>query len=94
MDSSIGVFLIVAGVAIRLFAGRRKFYRTNKYGKEEFSNYTSKTTNGCLDRTGGLIAGCLIILGIIFVFIGCLNNDRFRPPTSQKKADTTLRVPH
>jgi hypothetical protein len=62
-----GILFVIAGVAMRLFVGRRKFYRTNEAGVEEFKGYGSALANSALEKIlslGGIVA---IIFGALLV---------------------------
>ncbi|PZP50344.1 MAG: hypothetical protein DI598_05745 [Pseudopedobacter saltans] len=79
-----GTICIVAGIAFSLIVGRRKFYRRNSAGMEEYKNYSSAVANGCLNKMMRLIGVFLIFLGIMFRFMGCM-----RPIVKQNSVNQT-----
>ncbi|WP_306349884.1 molybdenum ABC transporter permease [Flavobacterium sp. '19STA2R22 D10 B1'] len=60
-----GVLALVIGIALKLFIGRRKFYRRSPSGGQGFKNYRNALLTpfweGILTFTGAL----LIILGVL-----------------------------
>lgn len=59
-----GVLALIIGIAIKLFIGRRKFYRRNAAGNEGFKNYRNALITPFWERILSFIGGLLIIFGI------------------------------
>lgn len=60
-----GVLALVIGIALKLYIGRRKFYRRNSLGGEGFKNYRSSLLTPFWENLLTLAGGLLIVLGII-----------------------------
>lgn len=60
-----GVLALIIGIALKLFIGRRKFYRRNSAGAEGFKNYRSSLITPFWENLLTLAGTILIILGII-----------------------------
>lgn len=60
-----GVLALIIGIALKLFIGRRRFYRRNSLGGEGFKNYRSSLLTPFWESILAFIGGLLIILGII-----------------------------
>lgn len=63
----VGIIALVAGIALRYWINRRKFYRRSSTGAEWFSSYEKSVITTFVERTGKWIAYCLIIMGLLFV---------------------------
>jgi hypothetical protein len=55
--------------AIHLFIGRRRFYRTNVAGIQEFKNYRSAILNQFVEGVLGLISMILFVVGFGAVLV-------------------------
>ncbi|PWJ97106.1 hypothetical protein BC749_108257 [Flavobacterium araucananum] len=60
-----GILALVIGILIKLFIGRRRFYRRNSLGGEGFKNYRSSLLTPFWENLLTLTGGLLIIFGII-----------------------------
>jgi hypothetical protein len=59
------VLALIIGIALKLFIGRRRFYRRNSLGGEGFKNYRNALLTPFWENLLTLAGGLLIILGII-----------------------------
>lgn len=60
-----GVLALIIGTALKLFIGRRNFYRRNSAGGQGFKNYRSALLTPFWESILAFIGGLLVILGII-----------------------------
>ena len=60
-----GVLALIIGITLKLFIGRRRFYRRNSLGGEGFKNYRSSLLTPFWEDLLTLAGGLLIILGIL-----------------------------
>ena len=65
----IGIISLVAGLALRYWINRRKFYRRSHSGAEGFSSYEKQVTIKFLERVGKWIAYALIIFGLLSLWV-------------------------
>ena len=63
-----GIILCLIGIGGRLLVARRKFYRRNEAGIEEYNNYTSALANSAFNKTIGIVANITIFVGVVFIF--------------------------
>ena len=70
MDASLvlGIMALVAGLGLRYWINRRRFYRRSPTGAEGFSSYESSVIIKNTERMGKLVAIALIILGVLFLW--------------------------
>ena len=70
MDASLvlGIMALVAGLGLRYWINRRRFYRRSPTGAEGFSSYESSVIIKNAERMGKLVAIALIILGVLFLW--------------------------
>ncbi|MCT1524715.1 molybdenum ABC transporter permease [Sphingobacterium hotanense] len=61
----IGILFLVAGLALRYWINRRRFYRRNPMGAEGFSSYESSVFIRFIERIGKWIAYAMIIFGLL-----------------------------
>jgi len=61
----IGAVAFSIGISLKLFVGRRRFYRRNQAGLEQFKNY-----RGALLIP--FVESILTLIGGLFIIIGCL----------------------
>jgi hypothetical protein len=60
-----GVLALLIGIVLKLYIGRRRFYRRNSLGGEGFKNYRSSLLTPFWENLLNLVGGLLIFLGII-----------------------------
>ena len=60
-----GILALVIGILLKLFIGRRRFYRRNSLGGEGFKNYRSSLITPFWENLLTLAGGLLIFFGII-----------------------------
>lgn len=68
----LGGIVFFAGIGLRHLIKRRKFYRRNASGLEQFSSYSKNVFIPFLEKVFNLIATILIIAGGLFFFGGIL----------------------
>lgn len=70
MDASLvlGIMALVAGLGLRYWINRRRFYRRSPTGAEGFSSYESSVIIKNAERMGKLVAIALIILSVLFLW--------------------------
>lgn len=70
----LGIVALSMGLAIRLFIGRRRFYRRNQAGLQGFKNYRYALITPFVETILTFIGGLLIIVGVLClgaaVFVG------------------------
>jgi len=64
----IGIIILVAGLLLRYWINRRKFYRRSITGSEGFSSYERSVAVRFAEWLGKLIAYVLIILGLLSIW--------------------------
>jgi len=60
-----GILALLIGIVLKLYIGRRRFYRRNSLGAEGFKNYKSSLLTPLWENFLTLAGGLLIILGIL-----------------------------
>ncbi|MCX2680755.1 molybdenum ABC transporter permease [Galbibacter sp. EGI 63066] len=75
----LGIIALALGVGIIYWINRRKFYRRNVAGLQEFSSFEASVFVRFMERIGKLLAYGLIILGILFLCIYSSEKDRKEP---------------
>ncbi|MEA1849915.1 molybdenum ABC transporter permease [Chryseobacterium sp. MHB01] len=65
----IGIIFLVAGLALRYWINRRKFYRCGPMGAEGFSSYEGSVFIKFIERIGKWIAYALIIFGLLSLWV-------------------------
>lgn len=60
-----GVLALLIGTALKLFIGRRRFYRRNPAGRQGFKNYRSALLTPFWENVLTFIGGILIIFGVV-----------------------------
>lgn len=63
----LGIIALVAGLGLRYWINRRKFYRRSPFGTEGFSSYEKSVGVTFVERIGKWIAYILIVLGVLFL---------------------------
>lgn len=65
----IGIIFLVAGLGLRYWINRRKFYRRSPIGAEGFSSYESSVFIKFIERIGKWVAYALIIFGLLSLWV-------------------------
>ena len=65
----IGILFLVAGLGLRYWINRRKFYRRSPVGAEGFSSYESSVFIKFIEKVGKWIAYGLIIFGLLSLWV-------------------------
>ncbi|WP_049038331.1 hypothetical protein [Elizabethkingia anophelis] len=65
----IGIIFLVAGLGLRYWINRRKFYRRSPMGAEGFSSYESSVFIKLIEKIGKWIAYALIIFGLLSLWV-------------------------
>lgn len=65
----IGIIFLVAGLGLRYWINRRKFYRRGPMGAEGFSSYESSVIIKLLEKFGKWVAYTLIIFGLLSLWV-------------------------
>ncbi|MBW3524805.1 molybdenum ABC transporter permease [Chryseobacterium sp. NKUCC03_KSP] len=65
----IGIIFLVAGLALRYWINRRKFYRRSATGAEGFSSYEKSVAIKFVERVGKWAAYALIIFGLLSLWV-------------------------
>ena len=65
----IGIIFLVAGLGLRYWINRRKFYRRGPMGAEGFSSYESSVIIKLLEKFGKWVAYALIIFGQLSLWV-------------------------
>ena len=65
----IGIIFLVAGLGLRYWINRRKFYRRSPMGAEGFSSYESSVIIKLLEKFGKWVAYGLIIFGLLSLWV-------------------------
>jgi len=65
----IGIIFLVAGLALRYWINRRKFYRRSPTGAEGFSSYEKSVAIKFVEKVGKWIAYALIIFGMLSLWV-------------------------
>lgn len=65
----LGIIALVLGIGLIYWINRRKFYRRNVAGLQEFLSFEASVFVRFMERIGKLLAYGLIILGILFLWI-------------------------
>lgn len=61
----IGASALAIGIALRLFVGRRRFYRRNQAGLQGFKNYRRAIGISFIEKILMLVSSLLIVVGIL-----------------------------
>ena len=65
----IGIIFLVAGLGLRYWINRRKFYRRGPMGAEGFSSYESSVIIKLLEKFGKWVAYALIVFGLLSLWV-------------------------
>ncbi|WP_395763092.1 molybdenum ABC transporter permease [Elizabethkingia anophelis] len=65
----IGIIFLVAGLGLRYWINRRKFYRRSPMGAEGFSSYESSVFIKLIEKIGKWLAYALIIFGLLSLWV-------------------------
>ncbi|MFP5438835.1 MAG: molybdenum ABC transporter permease [Bacteroidia bacterium] len=63
----IGIIALALGIAIKLFVGRRRFYRRNQAGLEQYKNYRNALFTPFMETVLAFIGGMLVIVGLLSI---------------------------
>ena len=69
-----GIVAIVIGLFIRYQVGRRRFNRRNGAGVQQFGSYNKALMTTATERLFIIVAGLLLIGGIILILVELYNN--------------------
>jgi len=69
----VGIIFLVICWVINLIIGRRKFYRRNQAGVEEFESYGKAVGTNLFEGALTKIATGIGVVGIIMIIIGWIN---------------------
>lgn len=75
----IGIVFLIAGLALRSWINRRKFYRRGPMGAEGFTSYESSVFIKFIERIGKWLAYAVILFGLLSIWV------YFREKEHQKK---------
>lgn len=67
-----GALLVLLGFAMRMFVERRRFYRRNDMGIEEFSSYWKAVVLGTTETGLYLLGGLVRIAGVVQLVLSCV----------------------
>lgn len=87
----LGIIALALGVVLIYWINRRKFYRRNVAGLQEFSSFEASVFVRFMERIGKLLAYGLIILGILFLWIYSSEKDRDEPQPETKTEEPAQR---
>lgn len=65
----IGIIFLIAGLGLRYWINRRKFYRRGPMGSEGFSSYESSVFIKLIEKIGKWLAYALIIFGLLSLWV-------------------------
>ncbi|MBZ4190814.1 MULTISPECIES: molybdenum ABC transporter permease [Bacteroidota] len=65
----IGIIFLVAGLGLRYWINRRRFYRRSPTGAEGFSSYEKKVAIKFVEKVGKWVAYALIIFGLLSLWV-------------------------
>ena len=82
----IGIIFLVAGLGLRYWINRRKFYRRSPMGAEGFSSYESSVFIKLIEKVGKWVAYTLIIFGLLSLWV----YSREKKEKQQQKVKTEL----
>ncbi|WP_185269559.1 molybdenum ABC transporter permease [Chryseobacterium bernardetii] len=86
----IGIIFLIAGLGLRYWINRRKFYRRSPMGAEGFSSYESSVLIKFVERVGKWIAYGLIIFGLFSLWVYC----REKNPEVNNEQPTQPKIPN
>lgn len=66
----LGTLALVIGIALRLWISKRKFYRRNPAGMEEFKNFRTSIFTTILELVFNILGFILIVGGILILLLG------------------------
>lgn len=68
----LGLILILLSIGIYFFSDRRKFYRRNQSGIEEFNSYSDARFTRFMERLLQILRVILLVAGLICCFLALL----------------------
>lgn len=66
---SLGIAMLIVALGIFFYLGRRRFYRRNKAGMEEFTSFGSSVLIGIYESFLYLIMAILAVIGVFQIFM-------------------------
>ena len=64
---TIGIIFLAVGFILKYWVNRRRFYRRNQFGVEEFKSFTRSRIISLIEGVTGAVGWLLIIVGIVVV---------------------------
>ena len=64
-----GIFMIAIAISIRLWVGRRSFYRRNEYGNQAFSSHSKLLFVRTMENVLSFVGYCMTFSGIILIIL-------------------------
>lgn len=87
-----GVILLLIGLSIRYFTNRKRAYRFNRHGVEEFNSYEQKTLLRSLESLLRFIALPLILFGLFLVLVGRYNKKTVEKLRAKKTKSQNVKI--
>lgn len=78
------IISLIAGLALRYWINRRKFYRRHVTGLEGFSSYEKSVVISFVERIGKWIAYLLILFGMLLYLMYRTDKKTAHPPVPEK----------
>jgi LPXTG-motif cell wall-anchored protein len=69
----LGLIILALGIAGVFYVRRRKFYRRNMAGIEEFKSYGSAVGTQFLESLIGAVSFFVILIGALFMLLGIIS---------------------
>ncbi|UOE48766.1 hypothetical protein MTO98_30670 [Mucilaginibacter sp. SMC90] len=73
-NNSYALLLIVTGLLIRCLIGRRRFYRRNVAGLQQFPSYRRAICTTILETLLSVIASLFLLAGMLWLALAVLNH--------------------
>jgi hypothetical protein len=77
--------MLILGIAGLVWKGRRKFYRRNAAGIEEFKSYGGALVTAWLEKTVGIVSWILIFVGFVAMASNAANTAKNLPQPTQSQ---------
>ena len=68
----LGIALLLIGAMLRYWVSRRRFYRRNAAGVEQFSRFSRKVATRFFERIATLTGILMILAGLLLLLAGLL----------------------
>lgn len=81
----VGLLLAALGAAGKIWVSRRRFYRRNMAGVEEFRSYGGALITRAVERVVNLTSWCLLVVGLVAMASNAANVIRELPKQPQAK---------